>query len=398
MPKIYKPDNVYDAAVKRFEFVFSEFDKCYLSFSAGKDSSVMLQIAIDIARRMNKLPLHVLLIDLEGQYKSTIDHAYEMMFNDDVVPYWVCLPLILRNAVSQYQPRWVCWDEAERDNWVRQMPKNCINLENNPWDWFKFGMEFEEFIIEFAKWFSQGDKTACMVGIRADESMNRYRTITSEKKARYNGLGWTTLVKSTKMPVYNAYPIYDWRVEDVWTCVGKHGYKYNRIYDFMYKAGRSIHDMRICQPYGDDQRKGLDLFQMCEPETWDRVVNRVSGANFGSIYKGGTILGVNHAELPEGHTWESYAYLLMDTLPPELKDHYQTKIDVFMRWYKERGYPDGIPDTADIHDEAKRLIPSWRRIAKMIIKNDYWAKTLSFAQTKNDYDRRQLLVEKYRDV
>ena len=46
----------------------------------------------------------------------------------------------------------------------------------------------------------------------------------------------------------------------------------------MHKAGVKLSLQRICQPYGDDQRRGLWLFHLIEPETWAKVVARVNGA------------------------------------------------------------------------------------------------------------------------
>jgi predicted phosphoadenosine phosphosulfate sulfurtransferase len=82
--------------------------------------------------------------------------------------------------------------------------------------------------------------------------------------------------------VFNVYPIYDWTTEDIWIFHAKNIDKpYNKLYELMYKAGLSIHQQRICQPYGDDQRRGLWLFHLIEPETWAKVVARVNGANSG---------------------------------------------------------------------------------------------------------------------
>ena len=100
----------------------------------------------------------------------------------------------------------------------------------------------------------------------------------------------------------NVYPIYDWRTEDIWAWQGKNpDRRYNKLYDLMHKAGLTIHQQRICQPYGDDQRRGLWLFHLIEPETWSRVVARVNGANGGALYAGesGNVTGYRKVSKPE---------------------------------------------------------------------------------------------------
>lgn len=166
----------------------------------------------------------------------------------------------------------------------------------------------------------------------------------------------------------------------------------------MDKAGVSIHQQRICQPYGDDQRRGLWLFHIIEPETWGKVVARVNGANSGALYvqETGNILGNIKIKKPEGHTWESFSKLLLDSLPPKSKDHFENKISVFLKWWEERGYPNGIPDEADVSLEASKKVPSWRRIAKALLRNDYWCKGLSFTQTKAEAYEKYLKIMKNR--
>src|SRR5690606_36626718 len=152
------------------------------------------------------------------------------------------LPLTLRNAVSQLQPKWICGDEDVKDLWVRELPKDAITIDNNPFDLFRRGEEFEEFIIDFDKWYKEkySGLVACGIAIRSDESLNRWRTIANDRKETFNNQQWTTLVKTNGKPiegVYNVYPLYDWRTEDVWGAVAKLKLKFNEIYDLIYKNG-----------------------------------------------------------------------------------------------------------------------------------------------------------------
>ncbi len=253
-------------------------------------------------------------------------------------------------------------------------------------------MEFEEFVPEFGKWFGGEKLTACFVGIRTDESLNRWRTIASGKKQCLDGHRWTTWCGGH---LYNAYPIYDWRTADIWTYCGRTGNSYNHLYDRMHQAGLTIHQMRICQPYGDDQRKGLWLFHLIEPGTWARIVARVNGANQGALYaqETGNILGNIKIAKPDGHTWESFSKLLIASMPETSAEHYRDKVAVFLKWYADRGFPNGIPDEGPMDKKH----PSWKRICKALLRNDYWCKGLSFSQHKSTaYDKYRKLMKRRR--
>lgn len=381
MPRKLLGISVLEAARNRIAWVFDTFPRIYISFSGGKDSGVMLHLVMDEAQRRNRT-VGLLFVDLEGQYKLTIDFVRAMFerYAAHIEPFWICLPIALRNAVSVYEPKWCAWEPGREADWIRQPPDVAI-IDPSVFPFYHYAperpMEFEEFVPAFGDWYSQGKLTACFVGIRTTESLNRWRTVAGHG-TKFEGRNWTNHVHKT---LWNIYPIYDWKTEDIWVYNGKFNAPYNRLYDRMHQAGLSIHQARICQPYGDDQRKGLWLFHIIEPETWACIVARVNGANQGALYaeETGNILGRIKIDKPEGHTWESFAMLLLESMPPEMAEHYKDKIAVFIKWYRDRGYGDGIPDEIDNALERERLAPSWRRICKMLLRNDYWAKGLGFS-------------------
>lgn len=389
--------DVLTAARLRISTVFDHFPKIYVSFSGGKDSSVMLHLVMEEAARRNR-KVGVLFIDLEAQYQLTIAHVDEcfQLYADRIEPFWVSIPIILRNAVSVYEPRWVCWEPGREKDWVRKPSKWSIT-DPSVFPFYRYAMEFEEFIEEFGHWYGGGQPTCCFVGIRSDESLNRWNAVTKSSTTRFQNRKWTVWKLGS---VFNAYPIYDWRTRDIWIYNGKHRKPYNRLYDRMHQAGLSIHQQRICQPYGDDQRRGLWLYHVIEPDTWAKIVARVNGANSGALYAGqsGNIQGMLKITKPPGHTWQSFAELILESLPPKMAEHYRNKIAVFLHWYAERGYPGGeIPDEADQKDEAAKRVPSWRRVCKALLRNDYWCKGLSFTQTGSEsYQKYLKLMRKRR--
>ena len=390
--KIYKDKNVFDAALERIEFAFDNFDNLCVSYSGGKDSTVMIQLVEMIAKKKNK-KYDVLFIDMEAQYLMTIEHIKTLKNKLENIRdfYWVCLPLSLRNAVSVFEPRWICWEKAKKDKWVREMPEFAINEDNNIFPFFRYAMEFEEFVPEFEKWYSNKyNNSMCghFVGIRCDESLNRFRTIVSMKKERFKDKPWTTRNKPLEY-TYSIYPIYDWRTEDDWIATFKYNLEYNYVYELMYKNGLGIHQQRLCQPFGDDQKNGLDQYRAIEAENWDKLLKRVAGVNFGNIYCRTSALGNITSQKPNHMTWQEWALYLLESIGiynKKLEKHYAIKIKKFFQYWEEKCgcTMDMIEDEADKKMESLKIVPSWRRVARALERNDFFLTRLSFGETKSD--------------
>ena len=374
--------NVLDASKERIAYTFDNFEKIYLSFSGGKDSTVMFHLVMEEAIK-RKRRIGVLFIDWECQFELTIEHMDEMTtkYADYIDLYWIALEVETCSACSAYEPLWRSWDEKKKELWTRQ--KHYKSIQDAIFLPFYYpGITFEEFVPLFAKFYSEGKTTASFVGIRAQESLNRFRAIAREDVQRFNDKMYTTNAVDN---IWNVYPIYDWNVEDIWTYIAKSGHNYNKVYDRMYMAGLTLSQMRIDEPFGDEARKNLWIYQIIEPVTWSKFVARMSGINSASLYtkERGNILGNGSVSLPEGHTWESFSNFILHSLPPSTAEHYKNKIAVYIKWYRERGYPDGIPDAGDYKLEQLGKIPAWRQIAKCLLRNDWYCKTLGFGVTKS---------------
>jgi predicted phosphoadenosine phosphosulfate sulfurtransferase len=391
--------NVYDAANERIEYIFENFDRIYVSFSGGKDSTTMLHLIMQRAKLLNK-KVGVLFIDWECQFEITIQHVREIteMYKYNIDLYWVQLEMLTNNATSMLEPTWKSFDSAKINLWVRSKEPNGTITSKKFFPFYYGNITFEEFIVLFGEWYANGQKTACFVGIRAQESLNRFRAIARPDVNRYNNKKFT--VKNSDC-VYNAYPIYDWKASDIWTFYAKNNLPYNHVYDLMHKAGLSIHQMRIDEPFGDEARKNLWLYHILEPATWAKMVARMEGINSGALYsqENGNILGNIKISLPKGHTWESFCNNILNTMPPKTSEHYKNKIAVYINFYKKRGYPDGIPDQSDYQLEQLGKVPAWRQVAKTLLKNDYWCRNLGFSITKSSaYEKYLLLMKKRRET
>lgn len=264
--KIPLPLNILEAAQDRITWTLNTLPRVCVSFSGGKDSGLMLHLTAGLARKIGK-KIHVLFIDWEAQFSCTIDYVQSLREQyADVIEtfYWVALPLTTQNSLSQYQPEWQCWQPDTE--WVRQPPEDAIT-DPAFFSFYQSGMTFEHFVREFAEWFSQQRPAAMMVGIRADESYNRFVAIASLNKQRFaDDKPWTTAAPGGHC--WYIYPIYDWKVADIWTWYAKGQNLCNPLYNLMYQAGVPLRQMRICEPFGPEQRQGLWLYHVLEPDRW----------------------------------------------------------------------------------------------------------------------------------
>lgn len=436
MIRKYTDQNVYEALQERLHYIFQEFENIFISFSGGKDSGLLLNLVLDFQKKYYpNRKIGVFHQDFEAQYTVTAEYV-ERTFSrieQDVEPYWVCLPMATRTALSSYEMFWYPWDDTKEDAWVRPMPKHpyVINLENNPITTYHYRMHQEDLAKQFGRWYRishGGKKTVCLLGIRAEESLQRYSGIINRKYGYKN----TCWISRQFKDVWCASPIYDWTLNDVWHANYLFSYDYNRLYDLYYMSGLTPAQMRVASPFNDYAKDSLNLYRVIDPEVWTKLVGRVRGANFGAIYGKTKALGYRSLTLPEGHTWESYTKFLLATLPARLRNNYIKKFKTSIHfWHNvgggleeetieellEHGYHirrNGVsnytimknsriifigrlPDDTDDIKSTKDL-PSWKRMCYCILRNDHICRFMGFGLNKQQQASVNLLKEKYQGI
>ena len=94
--------------------LFDEFENVVIGMSGGKDSTVVFNLALQVAREKNRLPLAVMWVDQEAEWQGTVDFVTKVMTNKDVKPYWFQMPMVITNNASSFHRYNYCWNEEDK--------------------------------------------------------------------------------------------------------------------------------------------------------------------------------------------------------------------------------------------------------------------------------------------
>lgn len=306
--------DVHEAALDRIRWIFREFDgKVCVSSSGGKDSTVIVELASQVARELGYTPMRVQWLDQETEHAATVEYQRYLAYERDDIDFrWYQVPFEVDNSMDSQQ-HWVnAWGPGE--DWIR--PQEPIAITEN-----KYGQKrFHELLTAIA-YHDMTEDWAIIDGVRVEESPRRRFMLLSRPQYK-----WITWVSKNRNPAkksdqsqhrYRFHVIYDWTFEDVWKAISENGWKYNEQYDHMYRYGVPKNHMRVSGFTHETALRAVEWMQEVEPETWEAVTRRFAGSN--------TRVHLDRDQLPKQlpyafASWVEYAAYLAENLPGAEED------------------------------------------------------------------------------
>lgn len=379
--KIYKQkyteESVLEAARRRMLEAFTLVDRVVVSFSGGKDSTVVLNLALEAATQLGKLPLEVIFFDEEAIHPPTIEYVERVAALPSVDFRWYCPEMKHRNACSNEEPYWHCWEAGKEHLWVREFPKTGIaHLPG----WYK-GMDIEQLTASLYRDYP--GSVGVLIGLRAQESIRRLRVVSNKI-----GDNWMSDMQGN---VRKMYPIYDWKTQDVWRAPHLLGWDTNSTYKVFELAGVPISKQRVCPPFGEEPLRGLHQYALCFPDMWEKMCDRVPGARTAARYANTPVYGIGLNKPPEGITWEVYTEICLGAHPENIRAQIEASINQTITAHYRKSILEIRDDTPDpITGCCHRLL------CQMAIKGDLKNRTVGNMNIKSERapERREYTFDK----
>jgi predicted phosphoadenosine phosphosulfate sulfurtransferase len=254
-----------DAARERIRHVYDTFDTVCVQFSGGKDSTAILYLAKEIHEERGLGPVKVIFRDEEMVSPATIRFVEEVRDYDWVEMEWYCLQYGGDVWVLGHRASLLLWDSrrAKQNRLLRPIPPWAITAEH-------FGLSMEEPLPQSVDYYTmQGKKgrVAFITGVRANESMIRYRSCVQKLHENYIVIPYR-MKKS--IPLRFAKIIYDWTSDDVFKFVTEeHNGSFNEFYELAAITGSNP---RVGIPLHSVAIRRIGDVIRTEPEFYDRLV------------------------------------------------------------------------------------------------------------------------------
>jgi predicted phosphoadenosine phosphosulfate sulfurtransferase len=360
--------NVFEAALARLSEHYEAGHRLVVNVSGGKDSAVMLELAILAATAAGRLPVEAATRDEEIMFPGTYEYLERAHERPEVELSWFVAHQPIINAFDREQPYWWVMDPLlDPDEWVRRPPPYAIEIPEQ---------HIEAIVTPERYPPAPGKRLFSVQGLRTQESKGRLRGLHMMQ-------GYITL---PKRGVYDMWPIYDWQDGDVWLAIDKHGWDYNPAYDVMTRYGFKGRGLRIGPPTMN--AGGAELLQKVGsrawPEWWDRVCRRLPTVRTYAQYGSRSVA----AERRLGETWKAcFHRTCIEDAPAWIAERSVRQRDLILSTHSAHASSEDLPEVTGCWVCGQEQA-SWRNLARIMYLGDpFSVKATHLPQVEPEYFR-----------
>lgn len=252
--KAYIDANVYEEAKKRIKHIIATFDKVFVNFSGGKDSLATLHLTEEVYQEIGLTEkVNVIFRDEELIPDDVVEFVQDYYDSGKYNFKYFAVPLMSNKFILGKSYQYIQWDNNRE--WIRQKPHFAITWED--------GKIYDQYTIDSFAVKGERGKIALLTGIRADESLTRFRAAINKKNENYINATESPNIKICK-------PIFDWSEKDIFKYLHDNKIKYCQIYD---KQMFNAESLRVSTPLHAEAAKRLGKLRTIYPQFYEQIVS-----------------------------------------------------------------------------------------------------------------------------
>lgn len=330
--------------------LYADGHELVVSFSAGKDSGVCLELCILAAQATGRLPVKVIMRDEEIMYPGTYEYAARVAARSEVDFHWIYCNQPIINVFNRQMPYWWVFDpELPPEQWVRRPPETAYRIPEQSIEWMTIPSRFPP---------APGKNLYAVIGLRVAESRGRLYGLFSSG---------SYVTKPNKQGVRNVRPIYDWSDGDVWRFLSEQKADYNEAYDQMHRLGMARTRLRIAPPTMNGAgAEALKIASQAWPRWFDAVCDRCPGVRIGAHF-GSAVLKPRKRP---NETWqECFERECLAEAPAWIRQRAESYRDFILSIHRHHAGASPLPEVTPCYT-CQGNGGSWKSLAHLLYMGD----------------------------